>query len=81
MPKEPLTKSTSGKRVKIGELPEFGLALHTQRKELYHLIVLGVILALFASIFPLILLSSYKGSADLHANLEAVGASFALIYI
>ncbi|MEE9199942.1 MAG: hypothetical protein V3V45_00700 [Candidatus Brocadiales bacterium] len=78
MPKEPLTKSMSGKCVKTGELPELGLALHTQRKELYYLIVLGAILALLASIFPLILLSSYKGSADLHATLEVVGASLGI---
>jgi len=52
---------------------------HASAQERGYLIVLALITVLFASIYPLLAKSPYKGSTDLHATIEMVGALFGLV--
>jgi PAS domain S-box-containing protein len=52
---------------------------HSSLQERRHLIVLALMTVLLASIYPLQTKLPYKGSADLHAAIEMLGALFGLV--
>jgi len=55
------------------------LTIHSRVQKRIYFIVLGVVIVLFGSTYPLLIVSKYKGSADIHATIEVVGALFGLI--
>lgn len=67
------TNSMRRKSIPGSPPADLSFATHSRLREHYYLVVLGIILALTASLFPVLLLSSYSGSPDLHAAMEVVG--------
>jgi len=54
-------------------------AHHSPRQERIRLIALAVVICALVSVYPFLAHSSYRGSSDLHAAIEAVGACLALV--
>ena len=55
------------------------LSGHSARQKRTCLLVLAFVIVLLASVWPLLAKSSYRGSADLHAAIEMVGALLGLV--
>ena len=55
------------------------LSIHSKTQERTYVVVLGAVLLLLASVYPLLAGSSYRGSADLHASIETIGSLFGLV--
>jgi|GEM_PF-867490 len=53
--------------------------IHTPAQERVRLIILLVVMALLGSLYPVLARTSYRGSADLHATIEMVGALVGLM--
>lgn len=64
---------------KAAQSERWGVATHSLVQKRRYLIVLAIVLILLASIYPLLTLSKYKGSADLHATIEVAGSLFGMI--
>ena len=56
-----------------------GFSVHTLRQSRWRLFALLAVMAVLASLYPVLATSSYSGSADLHATIEIAGAVLGLI--
>jgi signal transduction histidine kinase len=55
------------------------LSEHSPKQALIYLGVMALVLSLLAGVYPLLVNSTYRGSADIHSAVEMVGALFGLI--
>jgi methyl-accepting chemotaxis protein len=55
------------------------LSAHSRKQVPIYLFALAITMILLASVYPLLVNSTYKGSSDLHATIEMVGALFGIV--
>jgi len=58
---------------------QFAVSPHSPAQQRRRVVVLGILVALLASPFPVLRASTYRSSADLHATIEMAGAAFGLL--
>jgi len=76
------SNNTANVSIKEGKKPneeELNLSGYPFNKERGYLIILFFVLLLLSCIYPILSKSLYRGSSDLHATIEMVGAFFGLI--
>ena len=67
---------------KTGPEPDgspLGVSVHTIRQARRRLFAIWAVMAVLASLYPILATSSYSGSADLHATIEVAGSVLGLI--